>query len=356
MPPVSRSHLCGVCGSTSALNAQGRRPNVTDSTRGQSELYSKVEAVHEPHQHFRPLTCEVLRAQVGRVRLGGDLLLCELPAAHRLLERQVPNFDVLCFAQHLFCVLQTVPHWSQCAAESGRFCPGRWQTPELPSTQWRGGCSSIQETLDFAGFDFLHGFRTQGCLVRQWIHSLVSVPTCPLYPAVTLGACSDEDHRTIGFLREMTSGSTGSHLCLVSASLDVYRTFGNDWETTSCIYFARESGLLICTSRSHMENGRSSIAPCLAFCDTCLPKSVSVFCGSTADSAHMDRHIRQVIRPHHHHHHLSLLPSLPLLPLHPTSHLSPPTPHHTRPDQTTPHHTHTHFTEKIDEPFAKVSL
>ena len=40
----------------------------------------------------------------------------------------------------LFCLLLTVPHWSRCAAESGRLCPGLWQTPELPSTQWRRGC------------------------------------------------------------------------------------------------------------------------------------------------------------------------------------------------------------------------
>ena len=60
---------------------------------------SGVEAVHEPHEHLRPLACEMFRAQVRRVHLGGDLLHCEFPAAHRLLEPQVLNLDVLRFVQ-----------------------------------------------------------------------------------------------------------------------------------------------------------------------------------------------------------------------------------------------------------------
>ena len=60
---------------------------------------SYAEAVHEPHQHLGSLARQVLCSQVRRVRLGGDFLHCELPAAHRLLEPQVLNLDVLRFAQ-----------------------------------------------------------------------------------------------------------------------------------------------------------------------------------------------------------------------------------------------------------------
>ena len=40
----------------------------------------------------------------------------------------------------LFCLLLTVPHWSRCAAESGRLHTSLWQTPELPSTLSLHGC------------------------------------------------------------------------------------------------------------------------------------------------------------------------------------------------------------------------
>ena len=85
--------------STSARSAQSRRSNVTDSTRGQPGLYSQVEAVHEPHQHFRSLAREVLRAQVGRVCFGRDLLHRQLVVTDRLLEPQVLDLDVLRFAR-----------------------------------------------------------------------------------------------------------------------------------------------------------------------------------------------------------------------------------------------------------------
>ena len=60
---------------------------------------SRVETVHELRQHLRPFACEMLCAHVRGVCFRGDLLHCELPAAHRLLERQVLNLDVLRFVQ-----------------------------------------------------------------------------------------------------------------------------------------------------------------------------------------------------------------------------------------------------------------
>ena len=60
---------------------------------------SQVEEVHEPHQHLRSLARDVPRAHVERVCFGRDLLHRHLVVADRLLEAQVPNFDVFRFAR-----------------------------------------------------------------------------------------------------------------------------------------------------------------------------------------------------------------------------------------------------------------
>ena len=60
---------------------------------------SHVRAVHDPQQPLTSLTREVLCSQVRRVRLGDDLLHCELPAERRVLEPRMQNLDVLRFAQ-----------------------------------------------------------------------------------------------------------------------------------------------------------------------------------------------------------------------------------------------------------------
>ena len=81
-----------------------------------------VEAVHEPHQ-----------------RLGGDLLHCEFPAAHRLGDTGAESRCAL-LRPSPFCLLWTVTHWSRCAAETGRLYPNLWRTPELPSTLLLRAC------------------------------------------------------------------------------------------------------------------------------------------------------------------------------------------------------------------------
>ena len=50
-----------------------------------------------------------------------------------------------------FCLLWTVLHWSQCAAELERLYPGLWQTPEPPSTLLQ--VASIQFCFGGAGGD-----------------------------------------------------------------------------------------------------------------------------------------------------------------------------------------------------------
>ena len=77
--------------------------NLGQCARGWSSAHvskaSYMEAVHALHRHHRPFACEMLRAQVRRVCFRMDLLHRQLVVADRLLEPQVLDLDVLCFAQ-----------------------------------------------------------------------------------------------------------------------------------------------------------------------------------------------------------------------------------------------------------------
>ena len=61
-------------------------------------------SVHEPHQHFRSLAREVLRAQVGRVCFGRDLPHRQLVVTDRSLEPEVLDLDALRFAQPCYAL------------------------------------------------------------------------------------------------------------------------------------------------------------------------------------------------------------------------------------------------------------
>ena len=64
----------------------------------------------------------------------------QLVVADRLLEPQSTGSQCALLCPSPFCSLWTVPHWSQCAVESGRLYPSLWRTPKLPSALLLRGC------------------------------------------------------------------------------------------------------------------------------------------------------------------------------------------------------------------------
>ena len=76
---------------------------------------ANAHEVGHPHTYPKPhftslinisdLSREMLRAPVGKVCFGGDLLHRQLVVTDRLLEPQVLDLDVLRFAQALFCLI-----------------------------------------------------------------------------------------------------------------------------------------------------------------------------------------------------------------------------------------------------------
>ena len=61
------------------------------------------------------------------------LMRCFVPKSEEFVSEEIFSTvsSLLRTASCPFCLSWTVPHWNQCAVESGRLYPGLWQTPEL---------------------------------------------------------------------------------------------------------------------------------------------------------------------------------------------------------------------------------
>ena len=111
-------------------------------------------------------------AQIRGVCFRGDLLHRQLVVGGPLPGATITGFQCALLCPSPFCLLWTVPHWSQCAAEPGRLYPSLWRMPELPSTLLMRGC---QRTV-----------LLRRCWWRQCFWCLIKCFPCRIMPLSSL--------------------------------------------------------------------------------------------------------------------------------------------------------------------------